>query len=51
MPEDEEKYPSGKTTFPPSEWTIERMDRCGYLYAGTAAEVPEHGRTGRAGKS
>ncbi len=39
MPEDEEKYPSGKTTLPPSEWTIERMDRCGYLYAGTAAEV------------
>jgi len=39
MPEDEEKYPSGKVMLPPSEWTIERMDRCGYLYAGTAAEV------------
>jgi alkanesulfonate monooxygenase SsuD/methylene tetrahydromethanopterin reductase-like flavin-dependent oxidoreductase (luciferase family) len=39
MPEDEEKYPSGKVPLPPSEWTIERMDRCGYLDAGTPAEV------------
>lgn len=39
MPEDEEKYPSGKVPLPPSEWTIERMDRCGYLDAGTPSEV------------
>ena len=39
MPEDEEKYPSGKVMLPPSEWTVERLDRCDYLYAGTVADV------------
>ena len=39
MPEDEEKYPSGKVMLPPSEWNVERLDRCDYLYAGTVSDV------------
>ena len=33
------KWPTGKATLPTSEWTIERLDRCDYLYAGTVADV------------
>jgi alkanesulfonate monooxygenase SsuD/methylene tetrahydromethanopterin reductase-like flavin-dependent oxidoreductase (luciferase family) len=39
VPEDEEKWPLGKATLPPSEWTVDRLDRCGYLYAGTVSDV------------
>jgi alkanesulfonate monooxygenase SsuD/methylene tetrahydromethanopterin reductase-like flavin-dependent oxidoreductase (luciferase family) len=39
MPEDEEKYPVGKAMLPPSEWTVDRLDRCEYMYAGTVADV------------
>ncbi len=39
LPEDEAKWPAGKATLPTSEWTIERLDRCEYLYAGTVSDV------------
>jgi len=39
VPEDEEKWPTGKATLPTSEWTIDRLDRCEYLYAGTVSDV------------
>jgi alkanesulfonate monooxygenase SsuD/methylene tetrahydromethanopterin reductase-like flavin-dependent oxidoreductase (luciferase family) len=39
MPEDEHNYPTGKATLPPSEWTIERLDRCEYMYSGPVADI------------
>jgi alkanesulfonate monooxygenase SsuD/methylene tetrahydromethanopterin reductase-like flavin-dependent oxidoreductase (luciferase family) len=39
VPEDEEKWPSGKVMLPTSEWTIDRLDRCEYLYCGTVSDV------------
>ena len=39
VPEDEEKYPRGKVMLPTSEWTVERLDRCDYMYSGTVADI------------
>jgi hypothetical protein len=39
VPEDEEKWPSGKVMLPTSEGTIDRLDRCEYLYCGTVSDV------------
>jgi len=37
--EDEAKYPAGKVMLPPSEWTLERLERKGHLVAGSPAEI------------
>ena len=39
LPEDEEKYPSGKVMLPESEWKLERLERAGNLVAGTATDI------------
>jgi alkanesulfonate monooxygenase SsuD/methylene tetrahydromethanopterin reductase-like flavin-dependent oxidoreductase (luciferase family) len=39
MPEDEAKYPRGQVMLPVSEWTVERLDRCEYMYSGTVADI------------
>ena len=39
LPEDESRYPTGKVMLPASEVTIERMERCGASYIGTADDV------------
>ncbi|HEV3109958.1 MAG TPA: LLM class flavin-dependent oxidoreductase [Candidatus Binataceae bacterium] len=39
VPEDEEKYPRGKVMLPTSEWTVERLDRCDYMYSGTVSDI------------
>ena len=39
FPEDELEYPSGKQRLPLHEWTVERMIRANYLYAGPVDEV------------
>jgi alkanesulfonate monooxygenase SsuD/methylene tetrahydromethanopterin reductase-like flavin-dependent oxidoreductase (luciferase family) len=39
LPEDEAKYPTGKTTLPGSELTMERFDRCGFTYFGTPSDI------------
>jgi alkanesulfonate monooxygenase SsuD/methylene tetrahydromethanopterin reductase-like flavin-dependent oxidoreductase (luciferase family) len=38
-PEDEEKWPAGKVRLPPSEWTIDRLERVGHLVAGTSDDI------------
>jgi alkanesulfonate monooxygenase SsuD/methylene tetrahydromethanopterin reductase-like flavin-dependent oxidoreductase (luciferase family) len=42
FPEDEAKYPSGKVMLPPSEWTLERLERKGHLVAGSPADIRRH---------
>ena len=39
FPEDEFEYPSGEKRLPPDEWTVERMMRANYLYAGSVDDV------------
>lgn len=39
VPEDEANYPTGKATLPASELTMERLERAGFAYVGTADEV------------
>jgi alkanesulfonate monooxygenase SsuD/methylene tetrahydromethanopterin reductase-like flavin-dependent oxidoreductase (luciferase family) len=39
VPEDESRYPSGKVMLPASEVTIERLERAGFAYVGTADDV------------
>lgn len=39
MPEDETRWPKDKMMLPESEWTVERMARCSYLFGGTLADV------------
>ena len=39
LPEDEAKYPTGKATLPASEITMERLERSGFAYFGTADDV------------
>jgi alkanesulfonate monooxygenase SsuD/methylene tetrahydromethanopterin reductase-like flavin-dependent oxidoreductase (luciferase family) len=39
FPEDELEYPSSQSSLPAQEWTLERMVRARYLYAGTVSEV------------
>jgi alkanesulfonate monooxygenase SsuD/methylene tetrahydromethanopterin reductase-like flavin-dependent oxidoreductase (luciferase family) len=39
LPEDEAKYPTGKVTLPASEITMERLQRCKFMFAGTVADV------------
>jgi alkanesulfonate monooxygenase SsuD/methylene tetrahydromethanopterin reductase-like flavin-dependent oxidoreductase (luciferase family) len=38
-PEDEAKYPSGKTMLPASEITMDRFERSGFSFTGTASDV------------
>jgi hypothetical protein len=39
FPEDELDYPAGESSLPAREWTVERMVRARYLYAGTVSDV------------
>ena len=39
FPEDELEYPSGAQRLPLQEWTVERMIRANYLYAGPVDDV------------
>ena len=39
LPGDEEKWPVGKVRLPPSEWTLDRLERSGHLIAGTEADI------------
>jgi alkanesulfonate monooxygenase SsuD/methylene tetrahydromethanopterin reductase-like flavin-dependent oxidoreductase (luciferase family) len=39
VPEDEAKWPAGKVMLPPSEWTVERLQKTDNLYAGNESEV------------
>src|SRR5262245_56974300 len=39
LPEDEARYPTGKVMLPASEVTIERQERAGFAYVGTADDV------------
>lgn len=39
FPEDEEKWPMGKATLPPSEWTAERMRKHRYTFLGTPDDI------------
>jgi alkanesulfonate monooxygenase SsuD/methylene tetrahydromethanopterin reductase-like flavin-dependent oxidoreductase (luciferase family) len=38
LPGDEQKYPPDKVKLPPSEWTLDRLERAGHLVVGT----PDH---------
>lgn len=38
-PEDEVKYPFGKVMLPKSEWSPERLQKCGYAYIGTKDDI------------
>jgi len=39
LPGDEEKWPAGKVRLPPSEWTMDRLERVGHLVAGTSDDI------------
>ena len=39
LPEDEAKYPTGKTMLPASEITMQRLERNGFAYFGTVDDV------------
>jgi alkanesulfonate monooxygenase SsuD/methylene tetrahydromethanopterin reductase-like flavin-dependent oxidoreductase (luciferase family) len=41
FPEDEFGYPAQSMRLPPSEWTVERMRRARYVYAGPVSTVVE----------
>jgi alkanesulfonate monooxygenase SsuD/methylene tetrahydromethanopterin reductase-like flavin-dependent oxidoreductase (luciferase family) len=39
LPGDEEKWPAGKVQLPHSEWTVDRMDKAHYLFAGSESDI------------
>jgi len=39
LPGDEEKYPRGKALLPPSEWSVDRMEKAHYLFMGSESDI------------